>query len=110
MGHMYDVKVEVAVSNSYRDAMIDRICWEVFGTTNPSRTQVIDKYSFLFGGMFSKGTQGRADISRALRQQVGELVEGWSASVPPRHTASVRRRGRLRPPVRERGLQARRVD
>ena len=72
---MYDTKAETGVSNSYRDAMIDRICWEAFGTTHPSRTQVIDMYGFLVGGVFPKGTQVRADISRSLRQQVGELVE-----------------------------------
>ena len=101
------------MSNSYRDAMIDRICWEAFGITNPSRTQVIDKYGFLL----SKGTQGRADISRSLRQQVGELVENtdlrfylalsWSVPVPPRRMAKARLRGQLRPQVLERGPLAR---
>ena len=69
------MKAEGGVSNSYRDSMIDRICYEAFGATNPSRTDVVERYGFLVGGVFSKGTQGRADASRALRQQVGELIE-----------------------------------
>ena len=80
-GHMYDMKAEAGVSNSYRDAMIYRICWAAFGTTNPSRTQVVDMYGFLVGCMFSKGAQGRAVMSRALRQQVGELVEEHGSTV-----------------------------
>ena len=48
---------------------------EAFGHKNPSRTEVFETHGALVASMFAKGTQGRADISRSLRQEVGEMVE-----------------------------------
>jgi hypothetical protein len=74
-GKMKYFKGEGGVYNPYREKVLDYVCTEAFGSKSPTKEGVYFSHGTMVARLFAKGTQGRADYSRSLRQEADEMIE-----------------------------------
>ena len=80
-GRMKDFKSEGAKPNPYRDAILDQVCVEAFGSKYPTKENVYFQHGSVVARMFARGTQGRADLVRSLRPEAQDLLEQHGPSL-----------------------------
>jgi hypothetical protein len=69
------VKAEGSKFNPIREAILDEICTEAFGSTRPTKEKVFFQHGTVVARMFARGTQGRADLVRSLKTEAQGLLE-----------------------------------
>ena len=72
---MLAIKYEGTADNPYRESVVDHACLVAFGDKNPTQEMVFYNHGPMVARMLARGTQGRADTTRSLRNQGRELVE-----------------------------------
>ena len=74
-GRLEEFKTEGTNSNPYREAILDDVCEQAFGSKHPTKEGVFLSHGMTVARMFARGTQGRADYSRSLKAEAHELLE-----------------------------------
>ena len=59
-------KTEGAKYNPYREAFLDDVCEQAFGSKHPAKEWVFLSHGTIVARMFARGTQGIADYSRSF--------------------------------------------
>ena len=80
-GRMNDFKVVNNKYNAFREAIVDRVCVQAFGTKNPSKEGVFLRHGPMVARMFAKGSQGRANKARQLRAKAASIIEKYGAQI-----------------------------
>ena len=80
-GMMNDFKVVDNKYNSYREAIVDRVCIEAFGTKYPTKEGVFRNHGPMVARMFAKGSQGRANKARQLRAKAASIIEQYGEQI-----------------------------
>jgi hypothetical protein len=97
-GRMRDFKAEGAKPNPYREAILDEVCLEAFGTKHPTKENVYFQHGTVVARMFGRGTQGRADLVRSLKTEAQGLLEQHGPNVLSQQQLEILR-GVSKPPA-----------
>ena len=73
-GGMNDLKVIENKHHAFREAIVDKVCVQVFGTKNPTKESVVLRHGPMVARMFAKGSQGRANKARQLRAKAASII------------------------------------
>ena len=80
-GRMNDFKVVDNKYNSFREAIVGKVCFEVFGSKYPTKESVFINQGPMVARMFAKGSQGRANKARQLRAKAASIIEQYGAQI-----------------------------
>ena len=80
-GRMNDFKVSDNRHNPFREAIVDKVCVQAFGTTYRTKESVFLHHGPMVARMFAKGSQGRANKARQLRAEVASIIEQYGEPI-----------------------------
>ena len=68
-GRLEEFKTEGTKYNPYREAILDDVCEQAFGSKHPTKEGVFLSHGTIVARMFARSTQGRADYPRSLKAE-----------------------------------------
>ena len=80
-GRMNDFKVVDDKHNSFREAIVDKVCGQAFVTKYPTKDKVFLNHGPMVARMFAKGSQGRANKARQLRAKAASIIEQYGEQI-----------------------------
>ena len=80
-GGMNDLKVIENKHHAFREAIVDKVCVQVFGTKNPTKESVVLRHGPMVARMFAKGSQGRANKARRFRAKVASIIQDFCEQI-----------------------------